>query len=134
VKSTIALSDYVHSTNYTPNKTIESKLSAGLEYILNQQLFLRQSSNKPITTYINKLTYPFSYKSNVIELLRLMAGNGCLNDMRCKAAKELIQKKRKKNGVWQANYLVQPKHWINFDATKEPALWLMFQIKKLGLG
>ncbi len=122
-KSTIALSDYVKATN-TQNDNIHSKLDDGLEYILTHNLYQRQSNGRPIRDYLTKLSYPFSYRVNILELLALMKSHNLIDDPRCHPALELLSKKRKKDGSWYMNRCYQPKYWIDFDKTKQPGLWL----------
>ncbi len=123
VKSTIALSDYIKANN-SKNHEIHSKLSEGLQYILAHGLYQRQSNSRPIRDYITKLSYPFSYRVNILELLALMQTHNLLDDPRCHLALELLSKKRKKDGSWYMNKSYQPKFWIDFDKTKQPGLWL----------
>ncbi|MDP3829801.1 MAG: hypothetical protein Q8Q47_00935, partial [Ignavibacteriaceae bacterium] len=118
VKAMIALSDYKKRFDYLTNNKIENKLKTGLEYILNHQIYLRQSNEQPITKDITKLTYPFSYRTNVIEILRLLKDNNLDSDSRCDLAKEYLQTKKQKNGYWKINSSYLPKCWIQFDKPK----------------
>ncbi len=131
VKAMIALSDFKRSNNYIRNDHLEKKLATGLEYILNHQVYLRQSNGQSITKYIDKLTYPFSYKTNVLEILRLLKVNNLDSDKRCDKAKEFLQKKKHKDGYWRANRLYLPKFWIPFDKTKEPGQWISYEVEKV---
>ncbi len=131
VKSMIALSDYRIQPYYKSNETLENKLRTGLNYILGHNLYKRQSNGKPITSDIEKITYPFSYKTNVIELLRLMKDNNLLTDSRCDDAKTLLRNKKHKNGYWQINSSYTPKCWLTFDKVKEPGWWVSCEIEKL---
>ncbi len=134
VKSTIALSNFKQSENYQFDEQLETKLADGLQYILNQQLYLSLSEQKPITKYITKLSYPFSYKTNVLELLILLKANNLLHDTRCDKAKDWLLSKRKKDGFWRVLSIRQPMVWVNFDKPGQPGLWLTYYIKKIGLG
>lgn len=132
IKSTIALSDYKININHT-DIAVNSKLDKGLDYILNQQVFLRLSDNKPITKDITKLTYPFTYKINIVEILSLLQSNALLNDYRCYKALELLKNKVRKDGFWYQNYstFLKNKIWVPFDTIKEPGYWLSFVVNKL---
>ncbi|SMP72749.1 hypothetical protein [Anoxynatronum buryatiense] len=131
VKAMIVLTDYKKSSGYITNERAEKKLETGLEYILDHQIYLRQSNGQPITKDINKLTYPFSYKTNVIEILRLLKDNNLDSDSRCDLAKEYIQSKKQKDGYWKINSSYSPKCWIQFDKSKEPGLWISYEIERL---
>ena len=131
VKSVIALSDYNKAPDYPSKIDVSVKLETGLEYILSHNLFLRKSNNKPITSYITKLTYPYFYKTNIVELLKLMKQNGLESDKRCLNAKMLLQSKLKKDGFWRANKLYFPRNWVVFDMPKSPGLWITHEIRKV---
>lgn len=133
VKSMIALSDYKQSAYYQTDTKLELKLNDGLNYILNQKIFLRLSDNKPITGEITKLTYPFSWKINIIEILRLMNTNHLLGDDRCSIAQEYLKSKQKKDGFWwnQTSNIMKNKSWIDFDKTRKKGLWISHEIEKL---
>jgi glucan phosphorylase len=92
---------------------------------------MRQSNKQPITKDINKLTYPFSYKTNAIEILRLLKDNNLDLDSRCNSAKEYLWKKRQKDGYWKINSTYLPKCWIQFDKPTEKGLWISYEIEKL---
>lgn len=131
VKAMIALTDYKKHLDYTTNEKIENKLITGLDYILNHQIYLRQSNGQPITKDINKLTYPFSYKTNVVEILRLLKDNNLDSDKRCDLAKAYLQKKKQRDGYWKINSSYLPKCWVQFDKTKESGLWISHEINRL---
>jgi hypothetical protein len=133
VKSMIALSDYKHSEYYQSNSKLESKLNDGLNYILNQKVFLRLSDSKPITREITKLTYPFTWKINIIEILSLLKAKQMLNDSRCAIAQEYLRSKQKKDGYWwaQASNISKNRSWICFDKSREKGLWISNEIEKL---
>lgn len=133
VKSIIALSDYKRSIYYSPNKALEDKLDCGLEYILSHEVFKRKSNGKPITSDILTITYPFTWKTNIMEILRLLKDNQRLSDVRCSAAKEYLAGKKRKDGRWynQSTYISKNKTWVPFDKTKEPGLWIGYLIERL---
>ena len=133
VKSMIALSDYKHSDYYKTDNDLEAKLNNGLDYILDQKVFLRTSDNRPVTKEITKLTYPFTWKINIIEILRLLNSNQLLNDDRCSVAQDYLRNKQKKSGFWwcQASNITKNSSWIGFDKSRESGLWISNEIEKL---
>lgn len=131
VKATIALSDYKLSNLYRSDEKLETKLKNGLEYILSHELFKRKSNGEPITKDILKVTYPFTYKTNVIEILRLMKDNQLLDDPGCEAAKQFLKNKRRKDNSWRINSSYLPKNWIKFDKPNEPGYWISHEIETL---
>lgn len=133
VKSLIALHDYRKSAFYQPDFLVEDKLKQGLDYILDHHVYKRQSNGRPVTGDIEKITYPFSYKTNIIEILRLLKENQRDTDERCSDAKKYLLSRRNKNGKWQINHSYLPKCWVLFDKTREPGLWVSHEIEKLQL-
>ncbi len=131
VKAMIALTDYKKRSDYSTNDMIEQKLVTGLEYILDHQIYKRHSNGQPITKDINKLTYPFSYKTNVIEILRILKDNNLDSDSRCDLAKEHLRIKKQKDGYWKTNSSYLPKCWVQFDKPNEPGLWISYEIEKI---
>lgn len=130
VKAMIALTDYKKSSDYITNDKIENNLKKGLHYILDHHIFLRQSNGQLITKDINKLTYPFSYKTNVIEILRLLKDNNLDSDSRCDLAKNYLRTKKQKDGFWKINSSYLPKSWVKFDKLNESGLWISYEIGK----
>jgi hypothetical protein len=131
VKAIIALSDSKKYSDSLFNDKIENKLTQGLNYILDHQIYIRQSNGQPITKDITKLTYPFSYKTNLIEIFRLLKDNNLDTDNRCNPSKEYLRSKKQKDGFWKINSSYLPKCWIQFDKPNETGLWISYEINKL---
>lgn len=129
VKSMIALSDSKQKTELESCQ-VQEKLQNGMEYILEHRVYKKKSKNEPITKDITKLTYPFTYKTNVVEILRLLKANNRVDDVRVNDAIELLNKKKKGEG-WKANSFYKPKHWVVFDKPKQGLGWTDFEIKNI---
>ncbi|WP_457559605.1 hypothetical protein [Candidatus Harpocratesius sp.] len=128
VKSMVALSEYCQ--NFGGSKRIKEKLRTGLEYILQHQVFKRFSTNQPIEDSIILNFYPFTYKTNIIEILSLLHSNQLLNDPRCKSALEMVKKKQRADKFWQADTSFMKSSWIDFDQPKKPGLWITNYIQQ----
>jgi hypothetical protein len=133
VKSMIALSDYKHSPHYQSDPGLEAKLEQGLEYILNQQVYLRLSDGKPIAKYITQLTFPFTWQTNIIEILRLLQKNQKLKDARCQKAMDFLKSKQKKDGSWwaQSSHIQKSTAWIPFDPPRQRGNWITNEIHNI---
>ncbi len=131
VKSMIALSTYRNTIPDGAGPALDDKLTNGLEYLLSHQVYLRHNDDQPITKDIIKLAYPFTYKTNIIEILRLLKENSLHDDERCAKAIEWLDKKRKKNSYWQVNSVHHPKHWVQFDQPGTSGQWVTYEIQKL---
>jgi len=131
IKAMIALSDYKKHSDYIIKEKVENKLVQGLNYILDHQVYIRQSIGYPITKDITKLTYPFSYKTNIIEILKLLKHNCLDTDNRCNSSKDYLRSKKQKDGFWKINSSYLPKCWIQFDKPLETGFWISYEINKL---
>ena len=131
VKAMIALSDFKKQDYYKPDKKLEQKLNEGLDYILEHQIYKRRSNGRAITKDITKLTYPFSYKTNLLEILRLLQDNKLDLDLRSEPAKEYLRSKRQKAGFWKVNSTYLPAGWVPIDRPKEPGEWISYEIEKV---
>lgn len=129
VKSMIALTEYKEFFGSTGK--IEDKLSQGLEYILRHKVFKRLSVDKPIEDSIILNFYPYTYKSNIIEILSLLKANNLLTDERCYEAINILKNKKRRDGLWQADTSFMKSAWINFDIPKKPGLWISYIIDKI---
>lgn len=126
IKSMIALTEY--KKRFESSKTIDAKLNKGLEYILKHSVFKRLSTEQPIEDSIILNFYPYTYKSNILEILSLLKANGLMDDERCNDAINILRKKQRKDGYWQADASYMKSAWIDFDIPKKPGLWISYII------
>jgi hypothetical protein len=129
VKSMIALTEY--KNRFGDSKELHNKLAQGLEYILNHKVFKRLSTDKPIEPSIIENFYPYTYKSNIIEILSLLKANGLLGDERCSEALEILKQKQRPDGFWQADTSYMKSAWVDFDKPKKPGPWISYVIREL---
>mgnify|MGYP001307957256 CR=1 FL=1 len=131
VKSMIALTEYKKRQGLSFDG--EKKLQKGLSYILGHHLYQRLSSNKPIEPSIMENFYPYPYKTNLIELLTLMKDNDLLEHAHCQEAYDILRKKQRSDGFWQADVFYMKSAWVPFDAPGKKGEWITQAIKNLGL-
>ena len=129
VKSIKALSEY--NKHYGGSEKLMSKLNQGLEYILEHEGYKKLSNGKPIEDSIIQNFYPYTYKSNLVEILTLLKENGLLKDKRCLDAIHLLKKKQRSDGFWQADVSYMKSAWIDFDVPKKPGPWITHVIKQV---
>ncbi len=129
VKSMITLTEF--KNRYGSSKKLDDKLNKGLEYILSHNVFKRLSSGKPIEPSIIENFYPFTYKSNIIEILSLLKANDRLRDERCIEAVKILKEKQRPDGFWQADTSYMKSAWIDFDIPKKPGPWISYKINSL---
>jgi len=129
IKSMIALTEY--KRRFRGSKKLEDTLNQGLEYILKHKLFKKLSSDQPIEDSIILNFYPYTYKSNIIEILSLLKANDLIEDERCIDALAVLMKKQRSDGYWQADTSYMKSAWIDFDIPKKPGLWISYIIKGL---
>ena len=129
VKSMKALSEY--NKRYGGSEELKSKLNQGLEYILEHEVYKKLSNGKPIEDSIIKNFYPYTYKSNLVEILTLLKENGLLEDNRCLDAINILKKKQRPDGFWHADVSYMKSAWIDFDIPKKPGPWITHIINQL---
>jgi hypothetical protein len=129
VKSMITLTEY--KKRFGSFKSLDEKLNQGLEYVLKHRVFKKLSSEDPIEKSIILNFYPYTYKSNVIEILSLLKANNLIEDKRCSEAIEILKKKQRSDGFWQTDASYMKSAWIDFDIPKKPGLWITYIITEL---
>jgi len=129
VKSMIVLTEY--KKRFGGSKKLDNKLNQGLEYILKHKVFKRLSTGKPIEPSIIENFYPYTYKSNIIEILSLLKANDLLNDERCSEAIEILKQKQRSDEFWQADRTYMKTSWVEFDKPKKPGPWISYVISEL---
>jgi hypothetical protein len=129
VKSMIALTEY--KKRFEGSEKLNTKLKQGLEYILQHRVYKKLSEDKPIESSIILNFYPYTYRSNIIEILSLLKANGLIEDERCNDAKQILKKKQRSDGFWQADISYMKSEWIDFDIPKKPGLWISYIISGL---
>jgi len=98
---------------------------------LRHSLYKKLSTNLPIESSIIQNFYPYTYKSNIIEILNLLKDNNLLKDPRCEDAITILRNKRKLDGLWQADTSYMKSTWIDFDIPKKPGLWITYIINNI---
>jgi len=129
IKSMIALTEY--KKKFEGSKNLENKLNQGLEYILKHRVYKKMSSEKPIEDSIILNFYPYTYKSNIVEILSLLKANSLMEDKRCDEALKILKKKQRSDGFWQVDTSYMKSAWIDFDIPKNPGLWISYNIEEL---
>ncbi|MFX1457257.1 MAG: hypothetical protein ACFFDB_17970 [Promethearchaeota archaeon] len=129
VKSMITLTEY--KKRFGSSKQLENKLNLGLDYILKHEVYKRLSTKRPIENSIILNFYPYTYKSNIIEILSLLKEHGLLKDIHCNNALDILRKKQRSDGYWQADTSYMKSGWIDFDKPKKPGLWITYVISQL---
>ena len=124
-----ALSEY--SLRYGGSQDLKNKLNQGLEYILEHNVYKRLSDGRPIEDTIVLNFYPFTYKSNLIEILSLLKSNDLMDDERCMDAINILKNKKRKDGYWQADASYMKSGWVEFDELKKPGPWISYVISEL---
>ncbi len=129
VKSMIALTEY--KKLFGGSERLDNKLNQGLEYILKHRVYKKLSTDKPIEDSIILNFYPYTYRSNIIEILSLLKANGLIKDERCNDAIQILKGKQRTDGFWQADTSYMKSAWIDFDIPKKPGLWISYVISGL---
>lgn len=123
VKAVMCLATY---RKYHSTSQLEEKLTQGLEYILSHKAFKRQSNDTPITKYICNLSFPESYHTNLVDLVRLLYKTDKLSDTRAQELIQYIEKQKQNNGFWKLNFRYKADGYTVFDMGRKPAYWLSY--------
>ncbi|QTL97908.1 hypothetical protein GM661_07890 [Iocasia frigidifontis] len=129
VKSMITLTEY--KKRFDVSKEVQNKLNQGLEYILDHKVYKKLSTGEPIESSIIKNFYPYTYRSNIIEILSLLKANDLLDDERCNDAMDVLRQKRRDDGFWQADTSYMKTAWVDFDKPQKPGQWVSYVIKDI---
>ncbi|AZO94954.1 hypothetical protein [Halocella sp. SP3-1] len=129
VKSMITLTEY--KKRFDVSKEVQNKLNQGLEYILDHKVYKKLSTGEPIESSIIKNFYPYTYRSNIIEILSLLKANDLLDDERCNDAMDVLRQKRRDDGFWQADISYMKTAWVDFDTPQKPGQWISYVIKDI---
>lgn len=129
VKSMITLTEY--KKRFNVSNEIQNKLSQGLGYILDHKVYKKLSTGEPIESSIIKNFYPYTYRTNIIEILSLLKANGLLGDERCNDAMDVLRQKRRDDGFWQADTSYMKTAWVDFDNPQKPGQWISYVIKNI---
>lgn len=126
-KSVIALFNYRKETG---DETVNQKLEQGIEYLLNHQLIMRLSKEKPITHHILDISFPESYHLNIVELIRFASEAGLLKDKRTDKAVQILESIKNKDGGWKVNYRYKADGYTVFDTGRKSGEWVTYIINK----
>lgn len=129
VKSMGTLTEY--KKRFETSEEIENKLSQGLEYILDHKVYKKLSTGEPIEASIIKNFYPYTYRSNIIEILSLLKANDFLGDEKCNEAIEILRNNRRDDGFWQADTSYMKTSWVDFDKPQKPGQWISYVINNI---
>ncbi len=129
VKSMVALTEY--RGRFGSTEALDRKLNQGLDYILEHRGFKRLSVDEPIEPSIVQNFYPYTYKTNLIEVLSLLKANERLDDERCSEALHILRESRRPDGFWQADVSYMKSAWVEFDPLRKPGPWISYVIGRI---
>jgi hypothetical protein len=108
IKNMSALSEYQRA--FGKRADIQSKLNSGLKYILEHRAIYHLSTDEPLNDDIDKLFYPYPYRTNVLEILTLMKNENLLDRPELEQARAYLDSKALK-----AEKIFMPTSWTAFD-------------------
>ncbi|MBP1041428.1 hypothetical protein I6N95_10465 [Vagococcus sp. BWB3-3] len=129
VKSMKALAEFQRA--YGKDADIQQKLTAGITYILEHEVYKTMDRTATLGSDITKLFYPYPYRTNLIELLSLLQQEGYLSDERVKDARAMLASKRESDGGFKAEKIFMQSSWVPFDKLKETGEWLTDEIESI---
>jgi hypothetical protein len=104
---------------------------AGEEYLLERALFRRLSTGEPVAPWVDRFTYPFRWRYNVLVAAdyfrQATTFDGTPPDPRMSDAIEMIRAARRPDGTWHQGAALPGRVWFDVDVPEgEPSKWLTF--------
>ncbi|WP_314060447.1 hypothetical protein [uncultured Vagococcus sp.] len=128
-KSMKALSEF--QFRYGQEERIQQKLSEGIAYILEHEVYKTMDRSVTLGGDITKLFYPYPYRTNLIELLTLLKSEKVLSDIRTTDAKAIILNKQNSDGSFNPEKTFMKTSWVVFDEMKKSGEWISDEIEQL---
>ena len=120
---------------YTANRDgeVANLIAKGLNYMLDHQLFLRRSTNQPISPHITDMMFPQSYCLSLMDLVYIVGKSNSQKDPRAQALMTLLAKKDLGNRQWKIDYIYRYKGYLAFDNRRGPSPWVS-ELSNIWLG
>lgn len=104
---------------------------AGEEYLLERALLRRLSTGEPVAPWVDRFTYPFRWRYNVLAAAdyfrQATTFDGTRPDPRMADAIEMIRAARQPDGTWLQGAVQPGRVWFDVDVPEgEPSKWLTF--------
>ena len=122
VKAMVTLSEY--QRQFGADAAVADKLARGLVVILSHRVCQRRTTGEPIEPSITQLFFPYTYKTNLIELLALLKQHDLLSDERCTQALAILREKQDSDGFWKPEVSFMKAAWVEFEPLKKPGGWV----------
>jgi hypothetical protein len=122
VKAMVTLSEY--QQQFGADAAVADKLARGLAVILSHNVYQRRTTGEPIEPSITQLFFPYTYKTNLIELLTLLKQHDLLADERCAMALAILREKQGKDGFWKPEVSFMKAAWVEFEPLRKPGGWV----------
>ncbi|WP_422744045.1 squalene cyclase [Mycobacterium sp. WMMD1722] len=108
----------------------------GEEYLLQRNLFRRQSTGEPVGPWVREFTYPCRWVYSVLNAADYFRAatlaDGTAPDPRIQEAVELIRAARQPDGTWLQGRRPPGRVWFDVDAPEgEPSKWLTLQATRV---
>ncbi len=104
---------------------IEQAIAIGAEFLLSRD---PAEAGYPYVERVNstwfKFGFPLSYRSDVLEVLEVLAALGYADDPRLVNAREFVLGKRDELGRWKMEKSLNGKMWIDIEKKGQPSKWI----------
>lgn len=98
-------------------------LNQGLNYMLNHQLFLRRSTNQPISPHITDTMFPQNYCLSFTDLVYIVGKTQSQNKPLAQAFMKKFAKKELSH-QWKVDYIYRAQGYVPFDNWRRQSPWL----------
>lgn len=126
VKALLTYQEIVTRQDEEVNKLIKN----GLDYMLQHQLFLRLSENKPISAHITDNVFPASYVLSLTDLMYIVYQGHLKQHEKVQPLLKLLDSKRTNQGGFKIDYIYQYQGYTAFDNRRKDSEWLSYLYDK----
>lgn len=107
-----------------PDTQTQQLIKQGTDYMLRHNMFLRLSSNEPISAHITDIMFPQNYALSATDLVYIVGKQTLFHHPNSKRLLDLIQKKQYRPYQWKIDYLYQYKGYVAFETRRKPSEWI----------
>jgi len=115
--------EFLKSENTYRMKEIQSARANAEEFILLHQLFLSDRTGEIINKDFLKMSYPCRWRYDILRALNYFQSAGTIWDKRMKAAIDIVQNKKNKNGSWNLNAAHPGQVHFIMEKAGKPSRW-----------
>ncbi|MDR1617104.1 MAG: hypothetical protein LBR98_08865 [Syntrophomonadaceae bacterium] len=120
-KTVLALIDYHERVN---DSKVEALLKQGVSYMLHHNMYLRLSSDMPISSHITDIMMPQNYALSLTDLVYIIGKKGLQNEHGTERIVQLLKEKQSEPDKWKIDYLYKYRGYVPFEGRRKTSEWI----------